>query len=115
MQVEFISLKKQIKFACILIIDSFVILIVMFINVSRMPKILEKILFVFVAVPFVAASVFGLMQAIPYFVSDNFIINYMLIFMIFYYISFVCIACQFLIIKLIEKRGKPSKKNKRRR
>ncbi|MCL2540589.1 MAG: hypothetical protein FWE53_04160 [Firmicutes bacterium] len=113
MREDFINLKKQMFLGCIPVVGSFIVGIIMFINIARMSKLGDKILLVFVGMPLVGAGFCGLGFLFFTLVSEeNFLLNYSLGLIIFYYLAFAFIGCQFLIFKLITKRKEPIKKIK---
>jgi hypothetical protein len=104
MQTEFIGLKKQIIIACIPMVGSLIVLFMTFINVSKMSRLRDKFLLVFIGLPLIGASSLGLSRLIFYFGTNNIFLNYSLIILLFYYISFSLISIQLIVFKMTEKR-----------
>ena len=100
---NYISLKKQIIIGCIPWIGSLIVLAMSFINFIRLPKALDKILFGIGFLMF-GAGLLGLwLLALNFGTEELSLINVAFGLLIFYYIAFALILCQFLVFKICEK------------
>ena len=108
MQTDYIRLKTQILFGCIPAIGGLIVLVTTFINFVKMPKVLDKIL-LGLGFFIMGAGLYGLVRLVFWLGSDNFLLSIAFGLLIFYYIAFALIGCQFAVFKISEKRKEPPK------
>ncbi|MCL2522785.1 MAG: hypothetical protein FWE36_08015 [Erysipelotrichales bacterium] len=95
-----ISINKQLKIGCIPFIGFFAVSLILYFNITKMNK-KEMILFCLIWMPLSIIAFFGIVSGIDSFATkDNYILNYSILLLSSYILTFTLISSQVIARKL---------------